>query len=236
MSNLSFTEIFSLLYTRLTCLILINALAFAAEESKALEDLNSPLYRDTATGAHILPWELRVLAVRLQGIGYGDLKQGVAGYYDLARDARKAITESMGEDQSVWKERLEDLGVRVGNALIEMGDFVSALRHFDSLRRPDGNTDKMLNWRLALLHLRLGNVGASRKYVEAAEMEKVHAAGLWPLLSMAERNYETAAGKWKYLSKTSGSAMVAQNLAVCLLYTSHSTRVHFPSSSPLLIC
>lgn len=186
-----------------------------------------------------MPWELRVLAVRLQGIGYGDLKHGVAGYYDLARDARKAITESMGEDRSIWKERLEDLGVRVGNALVEMGDFVSALRHFDSLRRPDSSTDKMLNWRLALLHLRLGNVVALRKYVEAAaetenEKEKGHAAALWPLLSMAERDYETAAEKWSSLSKGSGSDMVAQNLAVCLLYTSHPTQVKLPSSSPPL--
>lgn len=128
--------------------------------------------------------------------------------------------------------------MRVGNALVEMGDFVSALRHFDSLRRPDGSSNKMLNWRLALLHLRLGDVAAMRKYVEAAEMEKEkekgHAAALWPLLSMAERNYETAAEKWSSLSKTSGSDMVAQNLAVCLLYTSHSTQVKLPSSAPLL--
>lgn len=187
-----------------------------------------------------MPWELRVLAVRLQGIGYGDLKQGVAGYYDLACDARKAITESTGGDRSIWKERLEDLGVRVGNALVEMGDFVSALRHFHSLRRPDGSTDKMLNWRLALLHLRLGDVAALRKYVEAAEMEyekeNGHAAALWPLLSMAERNYENAAEKWSSLSKSSGSDMVAQNLAVCLLYTSHSTQVKLPSSAPPLTC
>lgn len=172
------------------------------------------------------------------------MKQGVAGYYDLARDARKAITESMGNDRSVWKERLEDLGVRVGNALVEMGDFVSALRHFDSLRRPDGSTDKMLNWRLALLHLRLGDVAALRKYVEAAETEnekeKGHAAALWPLLSMAERDYEAAAEKWSSLSKASAtSEMVAQNLAVCLLYTSHPTQVNLPShpsSTPLLTC
>lgn len=213
-------------------------MAFAAEESKALEDLNSPLYRDTATGAHVLPWELRVLAVRLQGIGYGDLKQGVAGYYDLARDARKAITESVGKDRTVWKERLEDLGVRVGNALVEMGDFVSALRHFDGLRRPDGSTDKMLNWRLALLHLRLGDVAALRKNIEAAEManenENGHAAALRPLLSMAERNFEAAAEKWSTLSKASGSDIVAQNLAVCLLYTSHPKQVKLLSSTPLL--
>lgn len=78
----------------------------------------------------------------------------------------------MGGNRSVWKERLEDLVVRVGNALVEMGDFASALRHFDSLRRPDGSNNKMLNWRLALLHLRLGDVEASRKYVEAVKMEK----------------------------------------------------------------
>lgn len=146
----------------------------------------------------------------------------------------------MGRDQSVWKERLEDLGVRVGNALVEMGDFVSALRHFDSLRRPDSSTNKMLNWRLALLHLRLGDVAAFREYVEAAETEKGkekgHAAALWPLLSMAERDYETAAEKWSSLSRASGSDMVAQNLAVCLLYTSHPTQVKLSSSPPLLTC
>lgn len=148
----------------------------------------------------------------------------------------------MDSERNVWKERLADLGVRVGNALVEMGDFVSALRHFDSLRRPDGITDNMLNWRLALLHLRLGNAGASRKHVEAAETEmeeeteKSHVAVLWPLLHMAERNYKTAAEKWNLLSKISGSDLAAQNLAVCLLYTSHSTQVHLPSSSPLLIC
>lgn len=158
----------------------------------------------------------------------------------MARDARKAITESMGRDQSVWKERLEDLGVRVGNALVEMGDFVSALRHFDSLRRPDGSTNKMLNWRLALLHLRLGDVAAFREYVEAAETEKKkekgHAAALWPLLNMAERDYEAAAEKWSSLSRASGSDMVVQNLAVCLLYTSHPTQVKLSSSPPLLTC
>lgn len=144
----------------------------------------------------------------------------------------------MGKNRSVWKERLEDLGVRVGNALVEMGDFVSALRHFDGLRRPDGSTDKVLNWRIALLHLRLGDVAALRKYIEAAETENAnengHAAALWPLLSMAERDYEAAAEKWSTLSKASGSDMVAQNLAICSLYICHPTQVKLPSSTPLL--
>ena len=42
---------------------------------------------------NILPWPLRLLAIRLQSIAYKDPKAGILGYYDLAREARLRIKE-----------------------------------------------------------------------------------------------------------------------------------------------
>ncbi|KAK3167380.1 hypothetical protein OEA41_010507 [Lepraria neglecta] len=91
-------ELFSLIYTRLACLTLINHLPFAAEESKALQDIKSPFYKDEISKKNTLPWELRVLVVRLQGVGYGDERRGVGGYYELAREARAEIKEASDEE------------------------------------------------------------------------------------------------------------------------------------------
>lgn len=162
--------------------------------------------------------------MRLQGIGYGDSKRGVSGYYDLARDAREQITKTVGDERYMWKERLEDLGVRVGNALMEMGDFSGAARHFESLRRRDGRDDMLLDGRLALLYLRLGDIVGARRYIEAVKDGNVM---LRPLLSMAEGRYEEAIGEWRELGTGSNSELVTQNLAVCLVYTGRLEEVSF---------
>ena len=86
------TQIFELVYARLANLTLCNQTALAAQEVKALEDLNSAYYRDENDGKHLVPWELRVLAVRLQGMGFNDARRGVVGYYDLAREARLILS------------------------------------------------------------------------------------------------------------------------------------------------
>lgn len=80
------------MYARLASLTLCNQTALAAQEVKALEDLNSAYYRDENDGKHLVPWELRVLAVRLQGMGFNDARRGVVGYYDLAREARLMLS------------------------------------------------------------------------------------------------------------------------------------------------
>ena len=163
--------------------------------------------------------------MRLQGIGYGDSRRGILGYYDLARDARAAIVKAASkEERAQWKARLEDLGTRVGNALVEMGDFGGAARHLESFRGKGGDAgERLLNGRLALLHLRLGNVAAARRHVQGAT------AMLDPLLSMAEGRFEDAVDGWKSLGEASDNELVAQNLAVCLLYTGHLDEV-LPSS------
>lgn len=202
-------ELFPLLYTRLACLTLINHLPLAAEESKALQDVNSPFYRDEVTGNNVLPWELRVLAVRLQGVGYGDGRRGVGGYYDLAREARAEVKKAADpKEKQTWKERLKELGLCVANALIGMDDAGAAVRHLESLR-PRNQKDEVLEGRLALLHINLGNVGAARQCLSDTSV-----SDLRPLLSMADGRYADAAEEW-----IPSSDLATQNLAVCLFYT-----------------
>jgi len=162
--------------------------------------------------------------VRLQALAFGDSRRGVVGYYDLARDARaearKAATNAV---KKLWRERLEDLGVRVGNALIEMGDLAAARRHLETLRSgADTKGDSILDSRLALLCLQLGDVGAAGQYTDAAtsgeQAEEGVSVVLKPLLSMADGRYEDAAAEWRALSEGEHAVLATQNLAVCLLY------------------
>ncbi|RYP56960.1 hypothetical protein DL769_009794 [Monosporascus sp. CRB-8-3] len=241
-------RIFQLLYTRLACLCLADATALAAQEARALEDMGSAFYyADAASGApqhHLVPWELRVLGVRLQAIGFGDPRRAVTGYYDLALEARVGVREAArAHDHSaaeLWKARLADLGVRVAGALIEMDDPAAAAEHLASLDRDedekrrrraaggggdvDGGDGGKLAVSRALVWLHLGDVGAARRCVAdgragSETAEKVVDA----LADMADGEYEGALGKWRALRaemEESGvrDEMVGVNLAVCLLY------------------
>lgn len=213
-------RIFDLLYTRLSCLTLIDATQTAAQEARALEDVNSgAAYVDEVSGAHLVPWDLRVLVVRLQALGFGDPRRAVMSYYDLAREARARVAEARAaHDHSAseaWKGRLVDLGVRVAGALVEMDDLVGAAHHLAGLRdRGDGKLDMMR----ALLWLHLGDVAAARRCVrQGGEVgDRVVSA----LCDMADGNYEVALSAWRELKdEVDGDEMIAVNLAVCLLYT-----------------
>lgn len=233
--------IFTLLYTRLACLELTGNTLLAAQESKALEDLNSGFYyleSDLETAAsegdrrryprHIVPWPLRVLAVRLQSIGFGDSRRGIAGLYELGLEARRVIMRP-GIDKTekeIWKERLADLGIRSVNALIEMGDLDAARRQLDGLKGPkaENDTEKL---RKALLYVRIGDVGAAKQILN--ESSQLGEGILKPLLNMAEGRYGDAVDEWRSLLEKNinkpNEAMIAQNLAVCLLYTGQLNEV-----------
>ena len=210
-------EIFSLVFTRLACLTLINHLPFAAEESKALQDVNSPFYRDRSTGKHLLPWNLRVLAVRLQSIGYVDVKRGVSGYYDLAREARAQVRQEVdAEGKNLWKEKLQEIGICVANALIESGDMVTAAKYLESLRpTKSGRRDDLLDGRLTMLYINIGDLDAARRCLTHGNQETSPNAKLQPLFSMAEGRFSNAVAEWERLPS---SDMVTQNVAVCLFY------------------
>lgn len=224
--------IFMLLYTRLACLELTGNSSFAAQESKALEDLNSTFYyvdidlkadnstHDPRRGLyHIVPWPLRVLAVRLQSIAFGDSRKTITGLYELAFEARREFMRPTQEVaiKQVWRERLHDLGTRIANALIEMGDLDAAKRSLMNLR---GQADTRTEARSVLLALRIGDLSLAKHILDKSPV--LNEGILRPLTTMAEGSYEDAAAQWKLLlgeSSESLQPIIVQNLAVCLLYT-----------------
>lgn len=232
-------RIFALLYTRLACLCLIDAAALAAQESKALEDLNSAFYLDPLSGAHLVPWELRVLGVRLQAIGFGDPRRAVMSYYELAREARSQIAKAgKAHDHSAserWKRRLAELGVKVAGALIEMDDLAAAAEHLATLAEGTQKPfriggDGRLAMSRALLWLHLGDVEAARRCVEDGKGGEAGEKIVDALADMADGEYGSALEQWQALKdemEENGvrDEMVGVNLAVCLLYTGNMAKV-----------
>ncbi|RPB22814.1 hypothetical protein L211DRAFT_788084, partial [Terfezia boudieri ATCC MYA-4762] len=182
------TEIFNLWYIRLSCLCLIGATQIACVEVKALEDLSAPGYWVAETPAlgggrgqkrHLVPWELRLLVIRLQALSFSDWRRALVFYYELAREARmelgRAINTKPNPDPVViklWKSRLKDLSIRVASALVEMGDFAAAVRHLESLRKTGGGgeveaevveEDAKVRFMLGLLYIRIGNFSAAKE-------------------------------------------------------------------------
>lgn len=221
-------KIFSLLYTRLACLTLIDATAIAAQEVKTLEDLNSVVYADEATGEHLVPWELRVLNVRLQALGFGDPRRAVMSYYDLAREARARLAAAMARHDNsareLWKDRLADVGVRVAGALVEMDDLAGAAHHLASLPAREGAGGKLAMSK-ALLWLHLGDVGAARKCVKAEEAGELAEKVVDALCDMADGEYKSALARWAKLKEESDDEMIGVNMAVCLLYVGRMQEV-----------
>ncbi|KAL6699199.1 hypothetical protein J3F84DRAFT_365190 [Trichoderma pleuroticola] len=215
------SRIFRLLYTRLACLTLIDATSLAAQEAKALEDLNDARrYIDDNTNEHLVPWELRVLHVRLQALGFGDPRRAVMSYHDLAREARDHIKKaSLSHDNSareLWKSRLHELGIKVAGALIEMDDLSGAAHHLNSLRdRGDGK----LALTKALLWLHLGDIGNAKSCASQCSEDTENVQKLiLALCDMADSNYEAALQKWQEFDITITDEMIGVNQAVCLIY------------------
>lgn len=234
-TSTDYSAIFSLLYTRLTCLLLTGNTLLAAEESKALQDLNSSFYyvdvkpdlpkedgssQELPEKVHLAPWSLRVIAVRLQSIGFSDTRRGISGLYDLGLEARRHIIRpGVGaEEKSLWKARLADLGIRVVNALVEMGDLEAARRSLASMAPPSKGDVRRLQQR-ALLHLRVGDVDSAKDLFSSVSSP---ANVVEPLLKMAEGKFDEAVAGWNDLLKTycgtDDEVLIKQNLAVCLLY------------------
>lgn len=230
LSSTNVKVIFSLFYTRLACLELSGNTIIAAQESKALEDLSSTFYyvdqvseapdtenelKQPSYPRHIVPWPLRVLAVRLQSIGFGDPRRGIGGLYEIGLEARREIMrpDLTSAERSVWKERLSDLGIRCVNALIEMGDLSAARRSLQTLGSDD--THKL---RKALLLLLIGDTDTAKQISDGPGEASIFK----PLLSMAEGRYDDAVAEWQALlensPKETDAAIISQNMAVCLLY------------------
>ncbi|KAK4159814.1 hypothetical protein QBC43DRAFT_326379 [Cladorrhinum sp. PSN259] len=218
-------RIFDLLYTRLACLTLIDSTALATQEVKALGDLNSAFYfEETPSGnvVHLVPWELRVLNIRLSAMGFGDLRRAIMSFYELAREARGNLAEAIAaHDNSareLWKDRLADLGVRVAGCLVEMDDLRGAAEHLKGLKGRDGEESEKMKMSRALLWLHLGDVDAARACVSDRGNQTVAEKVVLALCDMADAEYAIAFRKWEELKEETDDEMVGVNMAVCLLY------------------
>ncbi|KAB8338721.1 hypothetical protein FH972_021666 [Carpinus fangiana] len=213
-------RIFDLYYTRLVCLQLLGLHYQAAQESRALQDFNGAFFRNPSTGLHLAPWELRLLLVRLQAIGFSDWRRGIMTYYELAREARFRARRATAEEIVVWQRRLKDIGIRVGNALIEMGDHDGAARHLQDIAANQA-LDSASAARLALVYLRIGNVDAAKDALQHVD-DNSSLALLDPLCKMADGEYLAAIDAWSAYKDSAEddklSPAVAQNMAVCLVY------------------
>lgn len=224
-------RIFDLLYTRLACLTLVDATQIAAQEVRALGDMNNAaIYVDETTGEHLVPWELRVLNVRLQAIGFGDPRRAVMSYHELAREAREQVAKAAARHDNtareLWKARLLELGVKVAGALIEMDDLAGAAHHLASLK-DDG--DGRMALAKALLWLHLGDLDAARRCA-ATRSDGAHAANVVSALcDMADGDYAAALATWTAM-EDEVDEMAGVNKAVCLLYTGHLDSVRLSPS------
>ncbi|KAF2644868.1 hypothetical protein P280DRAFT_419212 [Massarina eburnea CBS 473.64] len=214
--------LFQLVHIRLACLCLISEHALAAQESKILGDLNSAFYRHPITDAHIVPWDLRILVVRLAALGYGEWRKGIMGYYELARECRESIVKADSEDEKkLWRTRLRDCGIRAANVLVEMGDLEGAGRHLSTL--PKGPESHDILVMEILVWLRVGDMHAAKRCISSAsdlDSDELTNSSLEALIQLADSEYAAATSSFQALhDKFPDDAMVAQNLAVCLLYT-----------------
>ncbi|KAF1932848.1 uncharacterized protein M421DRAFT_250792 [Didymella exigua CBS 183.55] len=233
-----YPTLFHLVHVRLACLCLISEHALAAQEATVLGDLSSAFYRHPLTGVHLVPWPLRLLAARLTALGYRDWRKGVMAHYELARECRESILgASAAADKALWRRRLRDCGIRVANTLVEMGDLDGAGRHLGTLcaigagagadadADADATETRQVLAMEALVWLRVGDLASARRCLAAAAdagSDALLDGALAALVQLADSDYAAAAASFRALhAQFPHDAMVAQNLAVCLLYTGH---------------
>ena len=174
-------------------------------------------------GENVIPWDLRVLVVRLAERG-----RVVPGLYALGREARSELKQlrrkggSANGGVQLWKRRLKGLGVAVAEALMEEGDAggaVAVLRGLMTPRKNEGEgegegreRDKEVKRMLVLAYCKTGDVGAARRVWEEGEGS---AADLEPVVRICEGDFEGAAGQMSIQRDDGG---VRNNLAVTRFY------------------
>ncbi|RKU47475.1 hypothetical protein DL546_000034, partial [Coniochaeta pulveracea] len=210
-------QVFDLLHVRLASLTLTgdHGVALAAQEVRSLPP-------DLDDGG-VVSWGLRVLLVRLRAIGYGDSRRAVMSYYDLARECRLSIADALKRGDAsaaeVWRERLDEIGVRVAGALVEMEDLPGAGELLRSGVRK-GSCSGRLDVARALVWLQLGDVEEARGCVSGDGMGEKGRKTVEALCAMADGEHEVALGIWREIGGEDGveDEMVGVNMAVCLLY------------------
>lgn len=172
------------------------------------------------------------------------------GYYELAKEARQFVAdarrrrkerkqasetkegpiESAEEEVHLWEMRLRELGVRVADTMVEMGDLELAGKHLESLRSEKSPSlahskdSERLKLMEALIWLRVGDLGSARRCLSSIstsdpETESKNIGILEALVKTAEGDFPAAVEMWTALRDSyEKDALIAQNLAVCLIY------------------
>jgi len=140
--------------------------------------------------------------------------------YALSAEVRSHLKEARpSQDEiaiSTWSARLTDLGLRVADTLVEMGELETATRHLDTLTAADADE---IHTRKTLLRIRVGDVAAAKKSVPGIA-DGTRKDMLNALLKTADGNVDEATSVWKSLADAHpDDQLLAQNLAVSLLYT-----------------
>lgn len=219
-------RIFQLLYTRLACLTLISRPDLAAHEAAALTDYLARSPPGAANVLPLIPWELRLLLVRLQAASaQDDGRRAIMSLYALTAEVRAHVRAAKASGQrgeeDVWSQRLRDLGLRVADTLVEMGELETASRHLDTL--VDAEADD-LAYRKALLRLRVGDVCGAERNIRAIEHNPTQRAALRALLEFTNgKASEAIAGYQEHVGDGKDDPLFASNMAVGLLYTGHIT-------------
>lgn len=228
--------IFRLLAVRYSCLELLGQILLAAQESKALEDLTSEFYYEVSKSSadqnesstshkpvpkHIMPFSLRVQALRLQSIGFSDPRRGITALYDLGLEMREHITSphSSGTEIDEYRTYLESISIHVVNSLIELGDIDCAQRTLAQCQPRSEKARKQWSGRMILLLIKLGRLSQAADLAKEPLLSESERLILQSIIMLADDKLDEAA---EIISKHSDddelSALAKSNLAVTYLY------------------
>ena len=206
-------ELLNLFYIRLAALIKLNYIFLAAAEAHVLEDVNSSNYRIEGTNECVLPWELRLLTIRMQSVGLRSARKGgVSALYELAGEARSKFRHAGSTDEaSTWSRRLKELGWCTVEALVEEGDLQTAVRQMRSLKGQ--GQDEEWEARMVMLLLKIGDLDGARKILDRSDESRPI---LRDVLKICEGNYEESTESG---SKVDGTTTSRSNKAMANFYS-----------------
>lgn len=233
-------SIFHLLSIRYASLELSGNVLLAAQEAKALEDLSSTFYyvdetlpiktsnlpdEQRSLPDNVVPFDLRLQALRLQSIGFSDSRRGVTALYDLGLECRERIASpfTAANDVTLWERRLDEVGIRVVNALIEQGDLDCAYRTLDSMKPNIHNDSSLWISRMIMLCVKMGKIDEAATILETSEITDSNKILYHSIVSVAKGEYNEATRLLSSIATGSTDdalhSIAKQNLACAHLYS-----------------
>ena len=240
-------QILELFYTRLVCLLLVGLKTEAAIEGKALKNLGSEeeFWRDANTNRHIAPWELRVLEVRLGAFTHQSWDECLGSYFSLIIEARREHEHAAPSEKELWKQRAEELAVRISHAYIEKGDVASAAKYLEAANTPPLRQGSLARSEVALMYLRLGDRAAGRnhcllKAINGEDLPMSTRNFFDAMCPLREARYREAEEKFIELQvyglwNNEFTATINQSIAVCQFFSGRIAEVSLPEGNRLLL-